>query len=280
MPPQPPFILADNVYDRINLYPSAVLSSSAAMVGREVKYIADYRRERTYLQFAVAAANQTIDVDLGVGNTALIDTCWIDRGHNLWGHPFTAYASNDNYGSNVGGITRTVPAFGTVGGDPTTSWCVTEEGAIYTFITGVPAARYFRAYSSDVLQTLIPGLILGKRVQLLNYSSVRDEDAGERSNRIEKSLVPGYEGRDRVYARRTINLRLSTIGVAEYDSSIRTLRRLLFEIDQPAIVCQNYGDKPERAWLYQYEGQNWSSPTTRVLRDLGLQMSEVGPLVR
>jgi hypothetical protein len=144
----------------------------------------------------------------------------------------------------------------------------------------VPAAQYFRIYTSDSLQTIHTGVILGKRVQMLNFSSVRDEDAGERSNRVEKSLVPGYEGRDRVYARRTISLKLSTIGATEYDSSIRTLRRQLFELDQPAFVVQNYGDKPERGWLYQYEGDRWSSPTTRVLRDLGLQMSEVGPMVR
>jgi hypothetical protein len=277
--PQPPLILVDNFFDRINLYPTALLTWSTAIVGREGNYVADYRRERTYFQAAAAAANQGVVTNLLPGGASIPDMCWIDRGHNLWGTNLQVAGGADGV-TWTQTMTRLVPALGTIGGDPTTSWCVTEEGALYTLLPVFVAAQYWLVRVTDNMAPLIPGIILGKRHQMLNYSSVRDEDAGERSNRVEKSLVPGYEGRDRTYARRTINLRLSTIGAAEYDTSIRALRRLLFEIDQPALVIQNYGDKPERAWLYQYEGERWSSPTTRVLRDLGLPMSELGPLVR
>lgn len=282
--PQPPLILVDNVFDRINLYPLAVLSSSGDAVGRDKEFIADYRRERDYWQAATAATNRYVQVDLGAGNSRAVDSCWIDRLTTvalggLWGLTVVIEAGDDG-ATWPDSVSRAVPASGTVGGDPETSWCVTEEGAIYTLFTPFSARRYFRVRISTSAQPVIAGVIVGKRIQLLNYSSVRDEDAGERSNRVEKSLVPGYEGRDRTYARRTINLKLSTIGATEYDSSIRTLRRLLFETDQPAVVVHNYGTNPERAWLYQYEGPNWSSPMQRVLRDLGLPMSEVGPLVR
>jgi hypothetical protein len=282
--PQPPLILVDNVFDRISLYPAATLSALASVVGREVQYTADYRRERTYWQAATSTAGYYVESDLGAGNTAAPDALWIDRGHNLWGRTVRIYDENT---SIVGSPTQqqvtslTVPAFGTVGGDPTTTtMCVTEEGALYSLYTGFTPQRFHAVYFPDSFQPVLTGVILGKRTQLLNFSSVRDEDAGERSNRVEKSLVPGYDGRDRQYARRTINLKLSTIGAAEYDSSIRSLRRLLFEVDQPAVVVHNYGANPERAWLYQYEGTNWSSPMTRVLRDLGLPLSEVGPVIR
>jgi hypothetical protein len=56
--PQPPLILVDNFFDRINLYPTALLTWSTAIVGREGNYVADYRRERTYFQAAAAAANR------------------------------------------------------------------------------------------------------------------------------------------------------------------------------------------------------------------------------
>lgn len=281
MPPQPPVFLVDNLFDRINLYPLAVLSSSGAVAGREVQYVADYRRERTCWQAAAVGISNQILTDLGAGQTATPDTIWLDRGHNLWGKSVQVAGDDGFGGSAVNALVPTaVPAQGTVGGDPTAGWCVTEEGALYAFLPNPQARRRWIVNITDSWAPVITGVILGTRIQMLNYSSVRDEDAGERSNRVEKSLVPGYEGRDRTYARRTITVRLSTIGAAEYDSSIRSLRRLLFEIDEPALVIMNYGDKPERAWLYQYEGANWSSPMVRVLRDLGLSMSEVGPLIR
>lgn len=280
MAPQPPLILVDSVYDRINLYPNALLTSSTPVVGREVQYVADYRRERTYFQASAAAANNEVRTDLGAGNTAVVDSVWIDRGHNLWNATVFVEGSGDNFGTSPDSLSSVVPASGTVGGDPTTGWAVTEEGALYRLFTAFTTRRYFRIRVSTVLQALIPGVILGKRYQLETYSSVRDEDAGERSSRSEKSNVPGYEGRDRTYARRKLTLQLSKIGATEYDATIRQLRRLLFETDQPGFVVMNYGTHPERGWLYQYEGANWSSPMQRVLRDNTLTMAEVGPLVR
>jgi hypothetical protein len=82
-------------------------------------------------------------------------------------------------------------------------------------------------------------VILGKRLQMLNYSSVLDEDEGERDVRQEDSLIKGYYGRDRVYSQRKLRLQLATIGITEYDTLIRSMRRLLFERDQPAFIVMN-----------------------------------------
>src|SRR6476646_4833641 len=109
--PQPPLIMVDNVFDRINLYPLATLSSSATIVGREAQYAADYRRERTFFEIASAAANQQIITDLGVGNTAVIDSCWLDRGHNLWGKTVEIVGSNNAFVSTTFDFTFVVPAF-------------------------------------------------------------------------------------------------------------------------------------------------------------------------
>lgn len=280
-----PFVLVDNVFDRINLYPLASLRADAGYIaGREPQYVADYRRERTYFQTG-AVANAQILADLGVGNSAAIDTVWIDRGHNLWGRTIRIDGSPDGHtiitsDPVLGDLV--VPAQGTVGGDPTTGWCVTEEGALYTLFNNAVARRSWRVV--DIVGTpyaaTIPGLIVGKRIQLLGYSSVVDEDAGERTERSEASLIAGYAGSDRTYSARKLELKLSLIGAAEYDSSIRKLRRLLFDINQPALVCMNYGTKPERAWLYKYHGNQWSSPTSRSHRSASIPLYEYGPLIR
>jgi hypothetical protein len=283
MASQTPFILADNVFDRINLYPSAVFSGTAGAPGREWNYLADYRRERSFWQIAAAQANWQVITDLGAGVTlAGVSGCWFDRGHNLWGHTIGLGSSNDAFASNADTTNRAaVPAQGTVGGDPSTGWAVTEEGAIYTvWPPWVTPARYFRFWSGDNFQPLVTGVIMGARTQLASYSSVLDEDAGERNAREEPSLVPGYYGRDRSYPRRTIEVRLSIIGGAEYDGQIRTLRRLLFEKDQPAFVVMNYGLKPERGWLYQYSARDWSFGAERVYRRGALRLGELGPLIR
>jgi hypothetical protein len=282
MPSRTPFVLVDNVFDRINLYPNATLSWSAAVVGREGNYAADYRRERSFYQAAAAAASNAIVVDLGAGNTAAPDTIWLDRGHNLWGKTIYVEGSTDGAAWNNPGIVvaMVVPAQGTVGGDPTTGWCVTEEGALYTITANVTARRYWRIYVSDVFAPIFTGVVIGTRVQLLGYSGTVDEDAGERFERSEASLIPGYAGDDRTYSARKIDLDLKLIGATEYDGSIRTLRRLLFDRNQPAVVCMNYGVKPERTWLYKYKGGQWSSPTSRTYRSAKISLYEYGPLIR
>jgi hypothetical protein len=277
MPSQPPLIMVDNKFDRINLYPLAVLTSSTALAGREVQYLADYRRERSYYQAAAAAANQFVQSDLGAGNTGSFDFIWIDRGHNLWSTSLQAYAGANN-------VALTVPAVGTVGGDPTSSvMCVTEEGALYSLVAAPAVAQTIGLRVVTSLQPIITGLIMGLRVQLSSpagWSSVRDEDAGERSERMDASLVPGYEGYDRTYSARSVELRLAQIGATEYDSMIRGLRRTLFEVNQPAVIVMNYGTNPDRAWLYKYRGKNWSSPMQKAPRSWTGTFFEYGPLIR
>ena len=279
-----PFILVDNVFDRINLYPNALISyTDVAMVGREIQYIADYRRERTFFQGASPVVTSQIIVELAAGQFVAPDTIWFDRGHNLWGKEVVVEGGNDPLTSwfDPTLLNRIVPAQGTVGGDPTTGWCVTEEGAIYAMTTNVAARRRWRIYvTGAAFQPLITGVILGKRTQLLGYSSVVDEDAGERSERSEQSLIPGYAGTDRTYSARKLELKLSLIGAAEYDSNIRMLRRVLFDINQPFVCVTNYGIKPERGWLYKVQGNQWSSPLTRTFRSLTLTAFEYGPLIR
>lgn len=282
MPSQTPFILVDNVYDRINLYPNATLRwvPVNSVVGREGNYVADYRRERTYYQDGSAGAGNGVIVDLGAGNSAVVDSCWIDRGHNLWGKTLRVRASDDNFVTSPDDIGTVVPAQGTLGGDPTSGWCVTEEGALYRLFPAFTTRRYFHVYVVESWQAVYTGIILGKRIQLLGYSSILDEDAGERSERSEASLIPGYSGDDRTYSARKVDIKLGLIGSTEYDSSIRTLRRLLFERNQPAVVCMNYGTKPERTWLYKYKGGQWSSPTSRTYRNATIPLYEYGPLIR
>lgn len=278
---QPPVIMVDNVFDNITLYPTAVITSSGALGGMESP-LSDYRRERTYWQAATSADNRYVRSDLGASTTAIVDFCWIDRGHNLWDKNISVESGSDGV-AFPDNTFRTVPAFGTVGGDPTTIWCVTEEGAIYTFFPASSARRYHQVRIAQVWQPIITGVIMGKRVQLASpagWSSVLDEDAGERSERREASLVPGYDGEDRTYSARKVELRLAYIGASDYDSTIRGLRRTLWDVNQPAVVCMNYGLKPERAWLYKYRGKDWSSPTKGVTRSVNIPMFEYGPLIR
>jgi hypothetical protein len=282
MASQTPFFLADNVFDRINLYPLALLTWNTPIAGQEGNYVADYRRERSAFQAAAAAVNQGIVTNLGAGGNVLADTCWIDRGHNLWGKNLQVGAGADGV-TWTETVTRVVPAIGTVGGDPTTSWCVTEEGALYTILpsgTFTTARQYWLVRVTDNWAPLITGIILGKRTQLLNYSSVLDEDEGERDERQENSLIKGYYGRDRVYSARKLRVQLATIGISDYDTNIRALRRLLFERDQPAFIVMNYGNKPERGWLYQYQGGTFSAPAERVYRRASFVMQELGPAIR
>lgn len=278
----PPLILVDNIFDRINLFPGAVLASTiTAAQGRDVAYLADYRRERSFFQAASAAPNIGVTSDIGAGNTRAIDAIWLDRGHNLWGLTIDITSASDaGFTTGVTITTLTVPAATVVGGDPTSAtMCVTEEGALYSLFTAHPARRYFRARVVSSSQPIITGIILGARVQLLIYSSQLDEDAGGRVEKSQESDA-GYLATDRVFAYRTIELQLSLVGATEYDATIRSLRRTLFEKNQPAVVVMNYGQRPERGWLYQYSGRSWSAATSRVYRSVTIPMREVGPAIR
>jgi hypothetical protein len=275
----PPLVLVDNLFDRTNLYTAAVLTSSTVAQGRDAAYAADYRRERSFWQPAAAAAYAGITVDIGAGNTRSPDSLWLDRGHNLWGKTVQVVSATD--AGITAGLTTTsltVPAQGTIGGDPTgATMCATEEGALYSLFAAHPARRYFKVQVVENWQPIVTGIILGVRVQLQVYSSKLDEDAGGRVAKSQESDA-GYLAVDRVYAYRTIELNLSLISAAEYDATIRYLRRLLFEINQPFVVVMNYGRWPERGWLYQHSPNTWSGAMQRVYRQAMIQARELYPL--
>src|SRR4051812_14506623 len=159
MASQTPFFLADNVFDRINLYPQASLSAYQGSVpGREPNYIADYRRERSYWQASVAAVGQYVVVDLGAGAANIVDSIFIDRGHNIWGKTIRVLFSNDPTLAVYTSITLIVPALGTLGGDPTSATlCVTEEGALYSLFTASPSSRVFAVQVNDNMQPVFTG---------------------------------------------------------------------------------------------------------------------------
>lgn len=284
MAPQPPLFLVDNVYDRISLYPNTSLSGPAATPGREVFYAVDYRRERTSFLPEAAAAYNGVVSDIGAGNTRAVDALFIDRGHNLWGKTVQVVtrAVDILFGTAGDAIvaTLTVPAYGTVGGDPTSAtMCVTEEGALYSLFTASSAHRFFKTQVVESWQPIITGLILGARMQMLNFSSVLNEDDGGRTERSQESDA-AWMSVDRVYAYRECDISLDLIGSAEYDASIRSLRRALFEKNQPTVIIHNYGLQPARGWMYQYTGRQWQSPMSRVHRKWTGRFREVGPQIR
>ena len=278
----PPVILVDNVFDKTVSYPLAVITSVTTLAGHEATYVADYRRDRTWFEPAASGASSGILSDIGDGNTRSIDYVWLDRGHNVWGKTIQVVSDTDG-GYTTGMIVQelTVPAEGTIGGDPTSDiMCVTEEGALYSFFDAMPPRRYFGIWAVEDMAPIFTGVMVGQRIQLQTYSNKLDEDAGTRVQRSQESGA-GYLAIERVYPYRTVEINLSLIGLAEYDSLIRGLRRLLFEKNLPAVVVMNYGDKPERAWLYQYSPTSWSSPRQpRVHRSSTVTMREVGPQVR
>jgi hypothetical protein len=273
MTPRPPLLLVDNVFDTVTQYPFATLSSSSERTGHEAFRVADYRRERTSWQPTAAAVSHYVEADLGTGGDRTVDYLYLDRGHNLWGKTIQV-----RYG--VAGATLhvslAVPAIGTLGGDPTTGFAVTEEGACYALFDAPAAAhQVWRVVVVDNMAPILPGVMLGLRSQLLGYSRTFDEDAGERTQTSAVSTA-GYQGSDTTYAWRTLDLDLATIGATEYDGTIRTLRRQLFERNQPVVVLMDYGTRPERGWLYQLDGKSWGFAKTRVLRSGRIRLREVG----
>lgn len=275
MPPQTPVLIVDNVFDTITQYPNGTLTTSSERTGHEGYRVADYRRERTSWQTITTAAFHFVTVDIGAPATTIVDTLFIDRGHNLWGKTVRVFGDNP---AGTAGVARDliVPAIGTLGGDPASgTMCVTEEGALYGFFTPMPAREVFLVYIVDSWAPVIPGLILGKRTQLLGYSNTFDEDAGER---MENSAIStaGYRGTDTTYSWRTCDIGLSLVGASEYDATMRALRELLFKRNQPVVIAMDYGTRPERAWMYQFDGKSWGMAKKRVHREGRLRFREVG----
>lgn len=229
-----------------------------------------------------------VGVQLPTGISLAPDYLWIDRGHNLW-NQFVAIdgdVNNTTFASVYSDrsvAARQVPALDVngnyvVGGDPTTGFCVTEEGALFALFTapGIASPALRVRVVGDLITPVVPGIMLGRRHQLLNFSTTFDEDAGGRKVASEES-DSGYLGQGKAYSWRTVDIGLKYIGAAEYDSTIRALRQLLFERNQPTVVCMDYGTCPQRAWLYQLDARAWTNPKQRVYRDGRLSLREVGP---
>lgn len=278
--PTTPLLLVDNVFDTYNLYVTAALDAISFVAGRDPAYAVDYRRDRTWWQPSTdgGGTNPWLRVDLGAGVTRSCDFLWVDRGHNLWGKTINLQGGDDG-AAWPSSVSRAVPAQGTVGGDPTsaTTMAVTEEGALYNLFTATTARRWWR-FAPNYTAAFIPiitGIMAGLRTQLLGYSTVFDEDAGERTPPGDTSAA-GYRGSSLRYSWRTCELGLKYIGATEYDATIRTLRRLLFDRAQPFALYMDYQTNPERGWLFQYEGTSWGMAKTRVYRDGRLRGREVG----
>jgi hypothetical protein len=284
---QPPLLLIDNVFDRINQYASGVLTATATAPNRPVSKVADYRRERTYWQAGTVAAGHAISVDIGAGLTTAVDSVFLDRGHNLWGQSISIIGSDDNFATAPTNVTpAAVPALVAgqfvPGGDPTAGWAVTEEGAIYYIFPALTAVRrYWRLLfnTAPAAAHLVTGVILGKKTQLDSYSNVLDEDAGGRKRGTDESEA-GYTAGSRVYPYRTTIIELAVIGATEYDTKIRLIRRAIFEKQIPLFVAMNFGRWPERGWLYTLDADRWASPTRGVHRTATIPLRELYAVIR
>jgi F5/8 type C domain len=276
MPPTAPLLLVDNVYDTVTLYPTGTVATSNERVGNEGYRVASYRRERASWQTSTTAASHWVQVDLGATVSRDTDFIVFDRGHNLWGRNVSVQYSAD-------GITWSalraflLPAAGTLGGDPTTNTgAVTEEGAWWALFapSGAPR-RFWRVIFPDTIAPIVTGLVLGLRSQLLGFSNTFDEDAGERTEASSTSTA-GYRASEKTYSWRTLELGLAYIGAVEYDATIRSLRGWLFDRNQPAVIFMDYGTRPERGWMYQYDGRAWAAAKTRVYRSGRFRFRELG----
>jgi hypothetical protein len=275
MPPQTPLLLIDNIFDTVSQYPTGAITTSSERTGHEGFRVADYRRERTSWQAVSTLANNNVTVDLGASVTRPVDSLYVDRGHNLWGKSVFVYGDDGAGGSTVG-LSIAVPALGTLGGDPTlATFCVTEEGALYCLFAALPARRRWIVYVTDVWAPVYTGLILGMRTQMVSYSRVFDEDAGERTEEFSTSKM-GVRGYDTTYSWRTLKLDLAYIGPSEYDVTTRMLREKLWRGNSPFVCVMDWGTRPERGWMYQYDGKSWGFPKSRVYRAGVIQAREVG----
>lgn len=278
--PQPPVFLYDNVFNRVRQYPGATLGASATATGGDVRVLSSGRRERAFWQAAASGVYNSVSSDLGVGALKSVDSLWLDRGHNLWGKTVQVNGDDGAGGSVTTALSFVVPAQGTVGGDPTTGFAVTEEGALYTLVATSLARRRWFVYVVENWQPIICGLILGQRVQLPIFSTVMDEDAGKLAGLQTEQSDAGLLATSRVYDFRTLTLQYATIGSTTYDATVRTMRELLFARKQLCFIAPNYGSYPARGWLYRHDGDTWSAPTQGVLRRVAIPFREVGAQIK
>lgn len=278
-----PIVLVDNQYDRVFLYPSAVVSTSSdpPQLDREAWRLVDARRERTYWQPATDAEHW-VKSTLGVGNEQYADYWWMDRGHNRWGTTIYQEFGHDGATWPVS-LAYSIPPLVSgripVGGSP---WggqvAVTEEGCVYAFFakTGPWLWRRTRvpALGGGALST-IPGFSPGLMHQFTGYSSILDPDRGERTQLTGQSRV-GYRAVDTTYSWRIWEFRFQHIARPEYFNRIRALSALLFKRNQPCYVLPNAGLSPTIGGLFQYDGTTYSAPTERTYHRVTYTFREVG----
>lgn len=279
-----PVLFADNVLDTIVGYPGAVLTTSSETVGFEARRVADGRQDRTSWRPS-AAAPHTLTVDLGVGVTKACDSLWLGRGHNLWGATITYETSTNGAAWDASPQVMTVPALGTLGGSPITLvratgvMSVTEEAACYSFCLAMTARRYHRlTFTATPASPVVPSVMLGARTQFTNYFRAFDDDAKDRKMLSGESDA-GYMARGPIYPRRRMEVSLGLIDDTEYDGTIRALGSLIFDKGAPFFGVKNYGDRPERGWLFEFDGTSWDAPKKVTRRELRFRCREVGAKV-
>jgi hypothetical protein len=277
MPPQTPLLLVDNVFDTIGLYPGATIDAITESAGHEAFRVADYRRDRSYWQPSSDGAGNPTWVRTHLTAARGVDFVALDRGHNLAGKSVFLEGSADGVTWSIS-QQLDVPASGVVGGNPAApAMAQTEEGVAWTLTASLAARAWWRLripYTAAFVP-IVTGVMAGLKTQLLGYSDVFDDDAGGRTQSNVTSTA-GYRASETTYNWRTVELALRLIGATEYDTTMRTLRALLFAKNQPAMVLMDYGTYPERGWLYQYDGTDWGMAKQRVFRSGRIRMRELG----
>lgn len=276
--PKPPLLLYDNYLDTVSLYPTAVLDASEEPEGFESFRVADYRRERTYWRPDTDGAGVDHWIRVQMSAPRAVDYLVIDRDSTIEGMTVYLEGGPDGVVWDVSQAIN-IPAGDVVGGDPTfPSLARTEEGVAWGIAAAALAARlWWRLRIPDAAgyRPIVTGLMFGLKTQLLGYSNVFDEDAGERTQSAEISTA-GYRGAAKSYAWRTCELGLTTIGSAEYDSTIRAVREALFVRQAPYMLFMDYLTHPERGWLFEYDGTSWGMPKSRVHRAGRIRGREIG----
>lgn len=279
--PGTPLLLFDNYADNVNLYPLATVDASNEPEGFEAFRVADYRRERSYWQPATdgGGVDHFIRVNHGaVVGAKAVDYIAIDRDSTIENMSVFLEGSADGVTWNVSQQLN-IPAGNVVGGSPIwPSLARTEEGVAWGIANAALAARQWwrlRIPYVAAFRPVVTGLMFGMKNQLVGYSNVFDEDAGERTQSTELSTA-GYRGQARSYAWRTCEVGLTNIGSAEYDASIRAARDAIFARQAPFMLLMDYVTRAERGWLFEYDATTWSMPKSRVLRNGRIRGREVG----
>lgn len=279
--PTTPLLLYDNHLDSVALYPQATIDASEEPAGFEAYRVADYRRERTYWRPDTDGGGNDHYIRVNHGATVgakAVDYLVIDRDSTIEDMTVHLEGSADGAAWDVTQAIN-IPAGNVVGGSPVwPNLARTEEGVAWGYIAVPLDARQWwrlRIPGSAGFRPIVTGLMFGLRTQLLGYSTVFDEDAGERTESSEISTA-GYRGSARSYAWRTCELGLQTIGSTEYDNTIRAVREAIFVRQAPWMLFMDHASKPERGWLFEYDGAQWGFPKSRVHRAGRIRGRELG----